>query len=298
MGYNEMNTAKKGDRQLEFKGLMGGLYRLCEWIMRLSVVNVLWFVFSFPIFYLGLVGLVSAQSAGLKAMIPSFALAAVISPFLLFPATGAMFSVARKWVLGDEDVPLFKTFLRGYKENYLQSMKGGLIFLLFGIVMYSNYWYYSQQSGSIQWLAFLFAALSVFLFAALFHYFSIMVHFHMKFWQIVRNAILISFGYPLTSVALVVVNFTIFFVSVSLYQFVFLILFFAGSVVAVFSFWNFRRIFARLQAKREALMAKQSGEQQTDEGASEENPPGGEAERNEDSAAHDSTDLGKHKDKL
>ena len=40
-----------------------------------------------------------------------------------------MFTVARKWVMGEMDVPLFHTFFRDYKENYVQSMIGGIIYI-------------------------------------------------------------------------------------------------------------------------------------------------------------------------
>ena len=40
---------------MEMRGMMGGFYKISEWIMRLSVTNLLWIVCSLPIWYLLLV---------------------------------------------------------------------------------------------------------------------------------------------------------------------------------------------------------------------------------------------------
>jgi len=248
---------------LEFRGLMGGFYRICEWIMRLSVTNVLWALCAFPIFFIALVILIGIQTNGPESAIPWLFLMAVISPFLLFPSTAAMFSVARKWIMGDTDVPLIKTFFKGYKENYVQSMLGGIVFLLLGAVMYMNYWFYLKQAGGLQWIAFLFITFSFILAASVINFFSIMVHFHMKFWNIIKNSILITIGHPLTSLSLLIVNLLI--IYISLFEYTFLIPFFMGSLIATYSFWMFNRVYIRLQAKQESLIAKRAEENESGE---------------------------------
>ncbi|MEF3302646.1 YesL family protein [Paenibacillus sp. GYB003] len=245
---------------MEFRGLMGGLYRISEWIMRFSVINVLWVILSIPFFYLTLAGLIAATES-VAYIRQSIVLIAIVSPFTLFPATAAMFSVARKWVTGDVDVPLFKTYFRGYKENYLQSMLGGLFFVVLASVMYVNYTFYLRQSGALSLLSILFIVLAFILMAAVLHFFSIMVHFHMKFWQILKNSFLITIGNPVMTVFLLVANGVI--VYVSLYHFTFLIPFFMGSLMAFVSFWAFYRIFDRMKTlseKKEEEEAKSAEE--------------------------------------
>ncbi len=129
---------------MEFRGVMGGFYRISEWIMRLSVINLLWIFCAIPFFFLGILLLNSTTE---QMVYQTLFLMAVVSPFTLFPSTAAMFSVARKWVTGDEDVPLFKTFFRGYKSNFVQAMIGGFIYLLFGAILYANFQFYGNQSG-------------------------------------------------------------------------------------------------------------------------------------------------------
>jgi uncharacterized membrane protein YesL len=239
------------DTVLEFKGVMGGFYRISEWIMRLSVINLLWVICSIPVFLVTLLGLMSPVEG---ALISSLPILAILTPFTLFPATAAMFTVARKWVTGEEDVPLLKTFFRGYKENYLQSMIGGLLFVLIFVIIYVNYHFYVGQAGTMRLLSVLFIAFTFIITTSMFNFFSIMVHLHMKIFQIIKNSILITIGNPLNSVVLIICNGVILYVS--LFKFTFLIPFFMGSLVAAFSFWQFHRSFQKLQTKQEQLEEK------------------------------------------
>jgi uncharacterized membrane protein YesL len=237
---------------LEFRGIMGGFYRISEWIMRLSVINVLWVLCSIPVFFLLLAGLTSQSADAFVQMIP---ILAIVLPFTLFPATSAMFAVARKWVTGEEDVPLLKTFFRGYKENYLQSMVGGIIFVLIFVIIYVNYRFYVGQGNTLKLLSIFFIAFTFVVSTALFNFFSIMVHLHMKVLQIVKNAILITIGNPINSIMLLICNGVIVYFSVAKFQF--LIPFFMGSIMATFTFWQFYRGFQKLQSKQQALEEKE-----------------------------------------
>jgi uncharacterized membrane protein YesL len=233
------------------KGWMGGVYRVCEWIMRFAVANILWVVCSLPIFFLALMAIVNVQLPEVPraAVYQLLLLMAVLTPFLLFPATSAMFALARKWVMGEGDVPLIKTYFRSYKENYRQSMFGGIVFLILFAIMYVNYHFYLSQPGDIHWLAYLFITLSAIMGAAMFNFFSITVHFHMSLWQILKNSILISIGHPITSVALLITNLAILYIS--FVKVTFLIPFFMGSMIAFVSYWHFHRIYSRMQLKQE-----------------------------------------------
>lgn len=228
--------------------MMGGFYRISEWIMRLSVINILWVICAIPFFLLGLVLL---QSQTGDQVVQTLFLMAVVSPFTIFPSTAAMFTVARKWLTGEEDVPLLKTFFRGYKENFLQSMLGGFIYILLGVILYTNFRFYGSQTGVFGVLRFLVLSLTVVLMISLFHFFSIMTHLHMKLFQIVKNAILITIGNPIRSLSMMVLNVIILYVSFAI--FTFLIPFFMGSFIAIVSFWHFNLIFGKLQEKQQEI---------------------------------------------
>ncbi|MEJ1715142.1 YesL family protein, partial [Escherichia coli] len=63
----------------------------------------------------------------------------ILAPFTLFPAISALFNVVRKWVMGDSDVPILRTFFKGYKDNYKQSMIGGIFYTLLFVIMWVDY---------------------------------------------------------------------------------------------------------------------------------------------------------------
>ncbi len=247
---------------METRGFMGGLYRISEWIMRFSVINLLWLLCSLPVFYLLLVAL---HSPSVENFYITLILIMIISPFLLFPATSAMFVVARKWTMGEEDVPLFKTFFRGYKENYRQSMLGGIIFLLLGVVLFINYRFYIGLPNALQYISYLFISLFLIVAISFVNFFSIIVHYQMKLFQSIKNSFLISIVHPVRSLTLLISN--LFIVYVSFWHFTFLIPFFMGSIIAYISFWHFYRMFQNLQAKQEQLRQSQL----EDAGAGEEN---------------------------
>lgn len=232
---------------MEMNGLMGGLYRISEWIMRFSVINVLWVIFGAPVFFFAYTILRLLVTGPEELIWFPLILMGVISPFIWFPATAAMFSVARKWVLGDVDVPLFKTFIRSYKENYVQSMFGGIIYTVLIFLMVINFRFYSGLESDFKVLSILFLMLSILISVSLFHFFSILSHLHMKTLQIVKNAIMITLGRPLTTIMIGMTNGFILYIS--FFHFTFLIPFFMGSVIAYMSFFHFHRMFQKFQDK-------------------------------------------------
>jgi uncharacterized membrane protein YesL len=238
---------------LEFRGIMGGFYRISEWIMRLSVINVLWVICALPFFLLGLLLL---QTESLDQLVSTLILIAIVSPFTLFPSTAAMFAVARKWLTGEEDAPLFKTFFRGYKDNFVQSMLGGILYALIAVILYTNFKFYGNQAGTFGVLKFLVLTLTALIGVSFFHFFSIVTHLHMKFFQILKNAILISIGHPIRSLSMIICNGFVIYISFT--TFTFLIPFFMGSLIAVISFWHFNLIFGKLQTKQQALAEKEA----------------------------------------
>ncbi|WP_082652059.1 YesL family protein [Gorillibacterium timonense] len=249
---------------METRGLMGGFYRISEWIMRLSAINLLWVFCSLPFFFLCLTLLITPSAD----MTPDyfrqwFLMVGIVSPFTVIPASAAMFAVARKWVTGDVDVPLWKTYWRNYKANYKQSMLGGFLFALLAVILSVNYSFYLNRSDFLQSFSLLFIVLMVFLAAAFLNFLSIMVHLHMSTFQIVKNSLLITIGQPINSIMLLVMNGAILFISV---KYNFLIVFFMGSIMAIASFWNFNRGFTKIQMRFKSSEEDETEEESEDEG--------------------------------
>lgn len=240
---------------MEMRGLMGGFYRISEWIMRLSAINILWVVCSIPFFFL-LLSTMITPDASQDQLLSMLWMLAIVAPFTLVPATTAMFAVARKWVMGEDDVPLFKTYFRNYKENYKQSMLGGLLFVIIGSVLVMNMDFYSDRTDGLRWLSLLFMSFSIVFIAAFINFLSLTVHFHMKLLQLVKNAFIMTLGQPITSIAILATNGFVLYIS--FFKFTFLIPFFMGSVCAFVSFWYFYRSFQRIQDKAEKQREKEA----------------------------------------
>lgn len=258
---------------MEPRGLMGGFYKISEWIMRLSVINLLWIVCSLP-FVFASTGLFFVSSENEAEILSQFYSAllfmAIVAPFTLFPATAAMFSVARKWVMGEVDAPLFKTFFRGYKENYKQSMIGGIVYALLIGIMIVDFNVYREQ---LNILSYIFIAFLILIVISLFNFFSMLVHYHMKTFQLLKNAVLITIGKPLRSLSTAVMAGAVFYFST---QFTFLIPFFMGSIIAYLSFWNFYIIYQKLQDQMERAKQAQEEAELTADLENEENVKGNE----------------------
>ncbi|OUM99963.1 MAG: hypothetical protein BAA02_10810 [Paenibacillaceae bacterium ZCTH02-B3] len=234
---------------MEMRGMMGGLYRVCEWIMRLSVINLLWILTSLPVWYLLLVLLTAPGVEDYETFfMQTFILIGILSPFTLFPSTSAMFSVARKWVMGDTDVPLLKTFFRSYRQNYRQAMLGGLLYTVLFAVLIFDYRMYAQDIGGLGFLSMLFLFLIFLLLVSLLHFFSLLAHFHMGLLKLIRNALLLTVGRPFRTLMMALFCAGMFWFSA---QFTFLIPFFTGSVIALGVYYNFHVMLDKIMEKAE-----------------------------------------------
>ncbi|WP_077624516.1 YesL family protein [Sediminibacillus massiliensis] len=220
------------------RGLMGGLYAVSEWIMRFAVTNILWLFFNFPIVLIGLNALYAEQpGSGVFALI----VFSVLAPFLFFPSTAAMFSSARDWILHREGSSLIRSFWKYYKDNYKNSMLGGLLLTVLWIVWAVDYNYLSNVN-----IIFMFAffIMGVILFVYTINFFSVMAHYHMKVRMILKNSLLITLGSPLLFLTIAIGSGMILYVSIN--GPMFLIPFFTGSLIAFISFSAFYRLYLKL----------------------------------------------------
>lgn len=252
---------------MEYRGIMGGFYRISEWVMRFSVTNLLWLLCSSPFFFFALTKfLVMANNLPNESLQMNWALA-ISAPFTLFPATAALFSVARKWVMGDTDVKLLKTYFKSYKDNYKQAMIGGIFYTLLFIIMYVDYTVYMTQfDGSLRIIGWAMLGLLVVLFISLFNFFSMVSHYHMKTLQILKNSVLITLFRPVRIIITAIVAFGLLYFGV---KYPFIIVFFAGSMIAYVAFFNFYATYQKMQDQHErmkeqeeedALKASEEGE--------------------------------------
>ncbi|MDT9718950.1 DUF624 domain-containing protein [Paenibacillus sp. ClWae2A] len=243
---------------MEFKGAMGGIYRLTEWITRLAATNLLWAICSSPfLFFLIMKLLVMQQNLANESLQMNWAIA-IVAPLTLFPATSALFTVVRKWNMGDTDVPIFRTFFVGYKENYKQSLIGGIFYTLLFAIMYLDYTVYMTQFRNMQLVGIIMLVLLLLLFVSLFNFFSMVVHYHMSIGLIIKNAVLLTLIRPFRVFSTLLGSGLLFYIG---FRYPVLFVFFIISIIAWFAFFNFYATFNKMQEQMEKMQLKKEEEE-------------------------------------
>lgn len=162
---------------VETHGFMGGVNNILEWISRLALLNLLWISFS-------LLGLIV---------------------FGFFPATVAMFSIVRRWAMGDMDFSIPKLFWRTYKKEFIKSNLLGAIISLLGLVLIIDFFFLQQASSQIQnLLSVPFLIISILFVCSLFYIFPMYVHYDMKIVQVIKNSFFIMIMRPFSTIMMFV----------------------------------------------------------------------------------------------
>ncbi|SMF78476.1 Uncharacterized membrane protein YesL [Paenibacillus uliginis N3/975] len=237
---------------MEMKGAMGGLYKVTEWITRIAFTNILWALCSSPFLFMLLTKFLMAMqtpNAHNEQILANWIMG-ILAPFLLFPATAAMFTVVRKWVMGDPDIPIFKTFFKGYKENYKQAMIGGFVYTLLFVIMYIDYTVYMTQLKDFQLVGIVMLVLLLVLFVSMFNFFSMTVHYEMKTRQLLKNAILLTLIRPFRVFSTLAGCAVLVFIGTKMPV---LFVFFLFSLMALLAFFNFYATYLKMQEQAERL---------------------------------------------
>ncbi|KMY49918.1 YesL family protein [Peribacillus loiseleuriae] len=100
---------------------MNNVYVVCDWIIRLLYLNLLWVVFT-------ILGLVVAG---------------------IFPATVAMFSILKEWIHEGKNVRVFNLFLNIYKKEFLKANRLGIILFIISIIFFTDWLFTNQLSGTL-----------------------------------------------------------------------------------------------------------------------------------------------------
>ena len=198
------------------------IYNVFEWITRLAYLNLLWILFTL--------------------------LGGVIFGF--FPATISMFAIVREWLKGDPEVPLFSTFRKYFKEEFMKSnLLGVLVTLIIVIIGLDIIYIQSTNSDLLTWTYLpLFAFMLLFI-MFLFYLFPSFVHFNLKLGQIIKNSFFIMLINPFTTL-LIFLCLLPFFYLISLLPAIGII--FGGSVYALISMRFSLHTFQKVSDKQEA----------------------------------------------
>ncbi|WP_068619697.1 YesL family protein [Paenibacillus tuaregi] len=232
---------------METRGIMGGLYKVTEWITRIAVSNLLWLMCSIPFFFVLLTKYLLWVNMPNQPETLTIYLMIILAPVTLFPATSALFAVTRKWVMGEADVSVFRTFFKGYKENYKQSLVGGIFYTLLFVIVVVDYKVYMNQLGA-QLIGMVMLVFLLILIISMFNFFSMVTHYHMGVIQILKNSMLLTLVRPLRILSTVICVGALIAATA---KFPFLILFGLGSLSAYIAFFNFYATFTKMQQMAE-----------------------------------------------
>ncbi|WP_010094803.1 YesL family protein [Ornithinibacillus scapharcae] len=202
---------------------MGGwdkFYIIAKCMLRIAYLNILWIFFT-------LVGIVF---------------------FGIFPATSAMFTIARKWILyGEWDIPLFKTFWTAYKQDFFKLNGYSLIFLLVGYFLYYDIAFIQLNPGQFQFLVPVILLILMTTLITIFFFFPVFAHFKLSFFQYIKQAFLIGVSSPLELIGMIVVTLFLYGAIVLIPG---IIPLFTGSVLALAYTFLCQRAFKKIAMKK------------------------------------------------
>lgn len=95
-----------------------------EWFSRLAVLNLLWLLFSLPI-------------------------------FTLIPATFTLFAILKRWTEGELDQSTFSLFKEIFFSSFKRSFRIGLPFLVVGFILIVNLIFFFTTINSSPWFSIL-----------------------------------------------------------------------------------------------------------------------------------------------
>jgi uncharacterized membrane protein YesL len=199
------------------------LYRGSEWIMRFAWVQLLWVGFS-------LLGMILLG---------------------FFPSTIAMFTVVRKWVMGQSDVPILKTFWGTFKAEWVKSNLFGLLLTFFGILIWVDLTLvYHSTDSFMQWSKYPMLLLVITFSLILLYAFPSYVHYNVNLLNVLKNSLFIMLVNPFYNVVMVIGLMVIFLIGNLLPP---LFVFFGGSAVAFVIMWACYQSFLSIDRKKAKL---------------------------------------------
>ncbi|MFD2130384.1 YesL family protein [Pseudogracilibacillus auburnensis] len=199
-------------------GFIAGYYTFCIWTMRLAYLNILWVFFT-------LVGLII---------------------FGFMPATAAMFAVVRKWVLGEEDSAIFKTFWDSYRKEFLKANGLGMMFFLFGYFLIIEFQILRLQESLLYFIV-SFGVITIFILytIALTYFFPIFVHFNLKLTDYLKWPFIIGIVHPILTLFMMIGLLTILYITFMTIPAI--LFFFGGSMSAYFIMWGASKTFDKYE---------------------------------------------------
>lgn len=153
--------------------LDGMLISFCEWIYRFLILNFLWVAFT----------VMGGVVLG------------------IMPATVTTFYILRKWVQGELDIPIFKTFKDVYIKEFKNANKCGLFFAaVFMFLAADLNILYKMEALYSTALYILVMAVLFFVSVAFIYFFPTYVHFELGIKDYIKNSFILALTSPMQTV--------------------------------------------------------------------------------------------------
>lgn len=172
-----------------------------------------------------------------------------------FPATAAMFTVARRWSRG-EDPRIARAFWRGFTENFWQAFKIQCIWapVCYGLVV--SFGMANDAPPSLQLVArAMLISASILVAVASIYIFPLMVHYQITTLNMVRLALMLGLGRPATTVLC--------FLAIALAAFLAILIppatFISAALAAVAINQHCQVVFAQVASPKQARQRRISG---------------------------------------
>lgn len=208
---------------MPLNGLGKVLYRVGDLLAKAMYLHFLWVVFT-------LAGLIL---------------------FGIMPATASVFSVVRKWLMKESDVPIFRTFIDSYKSYFIETNLLGLIYLLIGLFLYFDLRILNTELHMNLIRIFVFIAGFLYLSMCLF-LLPVYVHLNLSKLNYMKQSFLIVFARPIETFLMLISLL----VSYCLFLYIPVVFAFAGSAIVSYPLmWIAMRAFKKIQIKQTAYSA-------------------------------------------
>ncbi|MDX8047436.1 DUF624 domain-containing protein [Gracilibacillus sp. S3-1-1] len=204
-------------------GFLSKFYYFGETIFLLLYVNFLWICFTF--------------------------LGCII--FGIGPSTVAMFTVFRKWSMGNDGIKTFQVFWQTYKKEFVRANGLSLILLLIGYMLYINFQFLQLDSLWLQQVSKVLLIIALIVYGiTVIYIFPMYVHYENKLFTYFKNAMLLAIYSPIRTLYLIAACLTLYYLYFHLPVFIF---FLGASLTSLVIMYITYRTFRRLEIRQSQL---------------------------------------------
>lgn len=199
-------------------GIFKWVYDIGNWLAKMMYLHFLWVIFT-------LLGLVA---------------------FGFMPATTALFSVLRKWIEEDPNIPLFKHFYTSYKTHFLKSNALGIIIIGLGLFLYFDITI-SKQLIQSSYVHIILLLLCFFYFVTLLYFFPVFVRYKLKSFVYYKQSFFLALARPFETIAMIISLLLVYY----LFSYLPILLLFVGSpLIAYPLMWFSYRACLQIEEKK------------------------------------------------